>query len=277
MCVATRTTTAGQSKTCRACGVPVTPVQARLQRVSSKGFFARIPGAFIYPFRGFGVVILFLAGAFFGGVDYLKTIGFLSGPFGWIMQAAFYGMLFLFMQNIIHTTSSDENEPLGFPDLDGLFGAAFQLGATVFVSFGLAIGLGIARLCEVDVPGVAIMAATILGCFYFPMAFLAVAMKDSVMAANPLVVFPAIMKMPLEYLATCMLLLGVFAVRKLGDLLSLMAGATQMSTRSMTVLIVAMVVQAAWAFLSIYLLCVTMRILGLLYITKKEKFGWFSH
>ena len=32
--------------------------------------------------------------------------------------------------------------------------------------------------------------------------------------------------------------------------------------------------RAIWAFISVYLLTVTMRILGVLYVTKKHKLGW---
>ncbi len=278
MCVATRATSSGQSKTCRACGAHVTPLQVHASKSTTRSFYSTIPGAFAFPFRGFGIVIVFMAAALFGGVDYLNAIGFLSGPFGWIMASAFYGILFLFMQNIIHTTTSDEKETLGFPDLDNLFGAAFQLGATIFVSFFLPIALGLwALLGEQEGLGGYIMATTILGCLYFPMAFLAVAMKDSVMAANPLVVFPAILKLPLEYLVTCVLLIAVYGIRKLGDVISRVAMGEQMTTRDMNVLFISIIVQAGCAFVGIYLLSVTMRVLGMLYNTKKEKFGWFAH
>jgi hypothetical protein len=106
------------------------------------------------------------------------------------------------------------------------------------------------------------------------MAFLAVAMKDSVLAANPLVVVPAILKIPWEYLVTCILLMSVFGLRKLGDMMSGVAGGVSLHTRDMSVPFIALGVQAAWAFASIYLLTVSMRILGLLYITKKEKLGF---
>ena len=32
-----------------------------------------------------------------------------------------------------------------------------------------------------------------------------------------------------------------------------------------------------WNFAEVYLLAVNMRILGLLYVTKKQKLGWFEH
>src|SRR5690606_30526143 len=121
------------------------------------------------------------------------------------------GFVFLFMQNIIHTTVADEKEPLSFPSADGLFGAFFQLAGTILVSFGLPIGLFAAKAFgEVDIPPAAIIASMILGCFYFPMAFLAVAMKDTVMAANPMIVIPTILRIPLEYLVASILVVGVY-------------------------------------------------------------------
>src|SRR5205823_8548895 len=123
MCVATRTTSAGQTKTCRACGVPVTPIKARVQRAGGgRGFFARIPGAFIYPFRGFGVVILICATLAFAALGFMS-----AGIIAIGTKIVFYGFLFMFMQNLIHSTASDENEPLSFPEFGDIFGAAFQL------------------------------------------------------------------------------------------------------------------------------------------------------
>jgi len=272
LCVTTRNVGRVMGKFCRACGTECTPVQVNVTRgAGGKGFYARLPGAFIYPFRGAGVLILICATIAFAG------LGFMSGGlFGIFAAIVFYGFLFLFMQNIIHTTASDENESLCFPSAGDLGGAAFQLGATILSSFGPAIGLMVARFFDIEIPGEAMIAAVIFGCLYFPMAFLAVAMKDSVLSANPLVVVPAILKMPLEYLVTCILLMAVFGVRKLGNLMSSVAGGVSLSTRDMSVLFISLGVQAAWAFANIYLLTVSMRILGLLYITKKEKFGWFS-
>jgi hypothetical protein len=49
------------------------------------------------------------------------------------------------MQNIIMTTTSAESDELCFPDMSGLFGAAFQLAGTVLASFWPAIALTIAK------------------------------------------------------------------------------------------------------------------------------------
>jgi hypothetical protein len=265
------------SKMCRTCGVEVMALQFQSVRQSSRGFFMRVPGAFVYPFRGFGVAVLLIAVAVFGGMDYLLNMGILGGPFGWVIRASVYGLLFLFMQNIIYTTTSDETEALGFPDASGLFGAAFTLGATVLVSFGLAIGLFVATVFfDVAIPPVAIGGAVILGCLYFPMAFLVVAMKDTVVAANPLIVIPSIMKIPFQYLIASILLMSVFGVRKLGDILSSAASHVTLSTRARTEFLMSVGMQAIMSFVGIYLLTVSIRILGLLYNANKEKLGWFT-
>ena len=115
-----------------------------------------------------------------------------------------------------------------------------------------------------------------LGCLYFPMAFLAVAMKDTALAANPLVVIPAIFKVPLGYLVTCTVVIGVYLVRLLGDALAGGAQSVGYHTRDMSVMFLTFGVRAVWSLFRVYLLTVSMRTLGLLYVTNKHKFGWFD-
>jgi hypothetical protein len=55
ICVTTR----GHQKFCRTCGTECVPVQVQIQRPAGpKSFYARLPGAFIYPFRGSGLLML---------------------------------------------------------------------------------------------------------------------------------------------------------------------------------------------------------------------------
>jgi pSer/pThr/pTyr-binding forkhead associated (FHA) protein len=256
-------------RTCRGCGSEVVPFQFCLP--PGKGFYAKLPGAFAYPFNGAGIIIVLCAAVAFSAMNFISR-----GILGIFVRIALYGFVFLFMQNIISTTTSDESEPLDFPEASGLFAAAFQLAATVFASFWLAIGLAIAMLCGVEIPPAAIMGSVILGGVYFPMALLVVAMKDSVMAANPLVVIPAMMKLPLKYSVTVVLMLGVFGIRQLGTLISGGAGTVALRTRDQTTFFVALGFQVVWALVSVYLLTVTMRILGLFYNASKRELGWFS-
>jgi len=128
------------------------------------------------------------------------------------------------------------------------------------------------------IPMSAVIAALVFGCFYFPMAFLAAAMKDTALAANPVVVLPAILKVPVEYFVTAILMAAVFGVQKAGDLVMTVAGVNGVSffsTSSFSVMLLTFALGACWSLISMYLLALNMRILGLLYVTKKEKLAWF--
>src|SRR5437899_1434263 len=52
LCVATRTVHGVQKKFCRQCGAELIAAQVRMQRAVERGFFARLPGVFVYPFKG---------------------------------------------------------------------------------------------------------------------------------------------------------------------------------------------------------------------------------
>ena len=273
MCVATRASSVGTKKTCRACGVEVTSVT--IQRAAGGGptFFSRLPGAFVYPFKGFGAMYVLIATIVFSSLTFMG-----GGLIGIFITAAAYGFIFLFMQNIIHTTTADENAPLELPGMDDVFNGFIQLIGTLVMSFWLYGVLWLLRFFEVaDIPGAALVGANILGCLYCPMAILAIAMKDSVLAGNPLVVFPAILRMPLEYLVAALVLLAVYGIAELGGRLQDDASMDIMRTKNMSKLFIALGIQAIVAFMMIYLLAASMRILGLLYLSKKSRFGWFAH
>jgi len=106
------------------------------------------------------------------------------------------------------------------------------------------------------------------------MAFLVVAINDDMMACNPLVVVPSILKVPIEYIITVILVAGVFGIRWLGAAISSGLVGPSLFTTSMSTMFLLFALRALWAFISIYLLTVTMRILGVLYVTKKHRFGW---
>ena len=269
VCITTRTTGPKVLKMCRSCAVEVIPIQ--FQRAAAKSFWASLAGAFAYPLKGAGIIIIICATIAYAGLNFVS-----GGIYGLVLAVAIYGGIFLFMQNIIHTTTSDETEDMSFPDFSGLFGAAFQLAVVSLASFWLWIGLTIAKLFDVDIPVEAIIASRILGLIYFPMALLAVAMKDSPLAANPLVVLPAMMKAPVQYGITVLLLFLVNGVSTVGDMLSRQAGHKMMFTSNMSTFFVNVGIKCALGLVSVYLLCVTMRILGLFYNESKEKLGWFN-
>jgi hypothetical protein len=109
------------------------------------------------------------------------------------------------------------------------------------------------------------------------MALLAVGMKDTPLAANPLVVLPAIFKAPLEYLVAVIVMGLVLGMRLGGQAVIESIFGGRLTTHSMSELFLMMATRSIWAFVAMYLLAVNMRILGLLYVAKKRKFGWFEH
>jgi len=269
VCVTTR----AQQKFCRHCGTECVPVQVRLERPAApKGFFTRFPTAFIYPFRGSGLLMLIVSTFVLAATEYLGSSWFFI-----IWKVAAYGYLFSFMQNIIHATANEEEQMPELPGFDDVFGGALRLGVTVLVSFGVPITLSVLKFFDVfDVSGSTLIATMVLSCLYFPMAFLAVAMKDTALAANPLVVVPAICKVPLGYLVTTSIVIGIFALRQFGDAAAAFAGSTGYHTRDMSVMFESFALRVVWKLASVYLLIVSMRVLGLLYVTNKQKFGWFD-
>lgn len=270
LCVTSRNVGSKVAKTCRSCGVECVPV--RFQAPAQKSFYASLAGAFTYPLKGAGIIIIICATIAFAALKFVR-----GGIIGIGVTISVYGAVFLFMQNIIYATTSDESQEIDFPDFSETFGAAFQLGITFIASFWLWTILTILKLTDVaDIPVEALIASRILGLIYFPMALLAVAMKDSPLAANPLIVLPAIMKAPVEYSITVLFLLIVYGINVVGDILSSNAGHDMMFTKDMTTLFAAMGIKAAVGLLGVYLLCVNMRMLGLFYNACKQRLGWFA-
>ena len=226
---------------------------------------------FVYPFKGAGPFVLVVC------MVVLALLGFVKGFWAWFMAVAFYGYLFAFMQNIIHSTASQDEELPSWPAWDDLGGCALRLAGALLFSFGPAIGLEFYTIWyEEPAAGIALIPAMIFGCLYFPMALLAVAMKDSALAGNPLIVLPSIVKAPLEYVVTVVLMAAVIVIDRGGELALTAVFPKGMLTHSIATLFEMFGARMLWNFVALYLLAVNMRILGLLYVAKKRKLGWFE-
>ncbi len=265
LCVTARNAGGVVKKMCRTCGVECMPLEVDFRPEKAKGFYARLPGVAIYPFKGSGILVL-IAGTFIiAGLQFIS-----AGFFSILTKIIAYGYLFSYMQNIIHATAAEEVEMPELPGLDDVFAGFLRLAGTVLTAFGVAIGLMSARFFEVDVPVSFIVIAVIFGCVYFPMAFLAVAIKDNPLAANPLIVVPSILKVPVAYLVTVILFGGIFGVSQVGNLIAAGMKMVTFTTTSGSMLLMAIGFRLVWSFVSVYLLTINMRILGLLYLTRKE-------
>ena len=203
-----------------------------------------------------------------------------------VLQVMVAGYIFCFQQNIIHATAAEDAELPDLPDAadiwEDLLLPGLRLIGLVLIAFSPLLALTLlpwSSLLTAGSPPPGIVIATVLavifGCFYFPMAFLAVAMKDSILAANPLVVVPAILKVPLEYLVILVLTGVIFAVRHSGDMALGFLSLGTIAAPSLTRPLLLFGAQAFWTFAQLYLLTVNVRMLGLLYVTNKEKLEWF--
>jgi len=270
LCVSTRVTASGHEAFCKSCGALATPARMAIEVPEERTFFRELPRAVAYPFRGNGVLILIVATIIFA------ALGFISGGIlGIIFTAMALGYFFSFAQNIINSTAVDEDVLPDLPGLDDVWGSFFKVVGVSLMSFGPALALAFFVIAQGQSALVfALISTVILGCLYFPMAFLAVAINDDVMACNPLVVIPSILKVPVEYIITVVLVAGVFGVRWVGDAVSDALVGPALFTTSMSKMFLFFALRAVWAFVSLYLLTVTMRILGVLYVTKKHRLGW---
>jgi hypothetical protein len=174
-----------------------------------------------------------------------------------------------YLQYVVMNSARGDDKMPDWPDLSDFSGEVtspfFQFLGLVAFSFAPTFLLLIyASLTEGGAwLGWATTASIMVGAVYFPMAFAAVAMYDSLAAVNPLLIVPSILKIPKEYALTIILfglvlVLRWLTVRILPDVLG-----------------VPYILPAIISdFFGLYLLVVLTRILGLLCLAKKEELGW---
>jgi hypothetical protein len=121
------------------------------------------------------------------------------------------------------------------------------------------------RLLDANVWRMLAIALATFGGFCFPMALLSVAMHDTAWAVNPLIILPAIVKVPLQYLLVAMLVGAMWLVR---HALSLALLFLPIGWR--------LGIYLPIEFFTFYSLVVSARLLGLLYKANSARLGWFE-
>ncbi len=264
---------------CRVCGRPCEPLTASVAPAEETAFFAQLPGAFGYPLKGNGVILLV------GGVVFLlvvRWLTFLAGVIGFyggivaVMIALFGpGYLFNYCKCIIATTGTGGNAPPDWPDYTDwqadILEPLGQLIALAGLSLGPALILRWWQPVSPAFTEAATAAALGLGLLLAPMGMLGLAVFDSVAALNPVPLLEAIGRIPRHYLvaaAAFELMVGAYLV--VGDVgIRLAAGGVYW--RLLPVLALSRVPAD---LLGLYLLVVAMRILGLLYQADRGRLGW---
>jgi hypothetical protein len=241
-------------------GVPLAPRR-------QTNFYKTIPGAFTYPFRRNGLILLVSGTIVFGALNFFLGFHMMGRLFiGWLLGFFFFafvtGYLFLYMESILTTSALGEGQMPDWPPYEGWWDSA---AVPTFRLLGIwACCLGPAFLWTVcfggDRPGF-IPVLLILGLCYFPMAVLAVAMYDSILALNPLLIVASILRVPAEYAVICVLF---------GVLLTI----TYLTPRCIQTLNLPFLGVVLSQFFLLYFSAVAMRLAGLLYHSKRAQFGW---
>ena len=228
-------------------------------------FGSLLPGAFAYPLRQNGPIILVSATIFFGFLDFARFILLrVGGVFSlslWLAIIAGTGYLFAFLQHIVVSTANGEENVPGWPEVSGFWDDMVVPFFRLIAICAVCVGPGIATMIATGVGlGIPVL---LLGLFCLPMALLAVSLAGSIAGLNPLIIFSGITKIPGPYLIACVVLLGIVALERVTEAIV---------SISAIYILPALVAK----FISLYGLTVEMRILGLLYYTNKEKLSWFN-
>jgi FHA domain/B-box zinc finger len=257
-CVNSRAVGKTSLKFCRSCGGSCVPLESKqgIRATMARSFPALLAGAFAYPLKRDGIVLIV------GGALFLTITSFLSS-FSFIIALFASGYLCAYLQKIVQSSAlGDEHMPT-WPDVSE-FGQDVLLPALLYLgTFVLCLGPGFVCLrlapIEYKVCGYLMVA---LGGFYLPMALLAVTMYDSLAAVNPMLIIPSIFRVPAAYAGVCV---GLAAVMGVGRVV----GAFEDLIR------IPIVSSMGFGLLGLYFQVVGMRILGLFYYTQQERLRWF--
>ena len=266
LCVNIRSVDGQSRRFCRACAeecAALTPAIAPGGN-NNRSFASQAPGAFVYPFQAGGWALLGGGTVFYLVLHFLAARAFILGAAVMLFGT---GYLVAYLQHILVASATGEDRMPDWPEFTG-YGSvlvpAFQFLGTVFVSLAPLTCLRIFASPDSSWLGWAMIGTIVFACMYFPIAFTGVAMFDSFAALNPLFVAASILKIPLEYSLAVVLLIARCAFGALGDWLL---------PRFIPIPILPKVILE---FFSLYLFAVEMRLLGVLYRTKKDELGWFS-
>jgi hypothetical protein len=266
----------GQGKYfCRACAVECSTMALpeRTNDAENLTFTGQAFEAFKYPLNGDGLMLIAVGTFFFLVLDGAKALARFVPLYGWAGLGGLtifgVGYLTVYLRLNLSATALGEDKMPDWPEMSGIVSAFFELVGTVTFCFAPAIGLTIYAAVhggdgDTAWLGWATTALILLGCVYFPLAFTAVAMYDSITAVNPLLIIPSIAKVLREYVLAVVLLAVILILRWL------------LKNYLATILPVPLLPTILSSLLGLYLLIVEMRILGLLYRNKKYELGWFT-
>ena len=254
-CVQTREVAGHEVHECPLCSSICHARMLGDQLVTDQAFVQQIPQAFAFPLSGSGILMM-------GGATLLLSItSLLPGFFGLPIAFMIFGYYCAYLMKIIESTVGGSEKLPDWPDITEFGTDVLRPGLQVLFVFLVCLGPAIGYSFYYFDSGIIPLFLLVLGVLYLPMAMLATGVFRSYAAINPLLIVPAILAAPLDYLLA-VVVLGVAVAA---------SGASQLLV-SLTNPFFGWLGATA---ISVYFVFVQMRLLGLLYRSNREKIGWF--
>ena len=267
LCINVRNLTGTVRHLCRKCGNDLTPVAIEYAEPERENFFTTLPGAFRYPCRGDGLILMGTGAVCFALLRLMRFAPLAGGIVALGAGVFMTGYLFSYLKEIVATTGNGRNTMPDWPDFnnwtDDILPPAFQFYAIAVLTFGPAIVLRLFHPFDTDEANWGIAAGWLVFCgLLAPMGLLAMAMFDTVAGLNPVVIVRSIARVPGPYFAAAFVFDLVLCAYILLSYLARQAG------------IPWFLASLVLGFVELYALTVGMRILGLLYRSEKDRLGW---
>ena len=225
-------------------------------------FMDELPKVFAYPFSGNGKFIIFGGIVFFLLTDILSLLPMV----GLILKPVAMGYIIAYFFSVINTSAEGHESPPEWPAFtdfaESIIMPIIRIIFVWLVSYSfpvLYILLGWFVLGGISWPIVILLA--LFGSIYFPMAVLAVAMSGRMVSALPMVVIPAMLNAPVDYIICLVAYLVVIIMRAFANQLL-----------ALPIPFVGLIIQY---FIMLYFLIVTGRLLGNFYNANQDKLGWY--
>lgn len=245
---------------------PAAPPARPAQAAAPETFSRCVAGAFSYPFRDGGGLILLVTAA---GLLLLNVVARIAGfapilGLGALAILAVFvnGYLFLYVKQVILASVDGKESPPNWPGIgDGsIIASFFQLFCLCALCFGPAV---LWRILGPD-PGNGLVAVLLAaaGMIYFPMGQIGLALADTLAGLHPAVILPSILKSPGAYSVSVLMVAASGAVQLGGE-------------AAAEALPIPLLPTFAVQFLSLYLLVFVARVLGIMYRLHRKDLARF--
>lgn len=244
-----------------------------MREAQPQSFYARLPGAFTYPFKGPGLwiivgwlvfrIVLWVLGLILSIPPYMGVISMALAIFA-------LGYICAYMLKLIVSSAAGEEEPPDWPEVSSFWDDILRpLLLVIATGVAVFLPLWIYMIVLFWSPGgfeamtafpLAMVLLWALGAFLLPMALLGVAMHSNLSGLNPVRIVVSIAKVFGPYLVTCILLALATAGRYAYGFLPRIPIASAVLSEAV----------------AMYSLMVEMRLIGLIYHSYSLRLNWFD-